>query len=82
MTIITENDPFKDEPVFDLLEEASKEKAVEELLLQVEDTESLIENLNELLIEAQTKLDDLNFQLINQTPTIRISVADLIIDPP
>lgn len=79
--IVVETDPFQDEPVFDLLESVAKEKAIDELLVQVEDTESLIENLTELLEKARIKLDDLNFQLINQTPTIRISSADLIIDP-
>lgn len=68
------------EAIFDALEAAAKEDHIDRLLLEVDDTEHTIENLQELLEKAQNKLADLQLQLINQTPTVQMPVAESFAD--
>lgn len=70
------NSQHEEEAIFDALEQAAKEDHEDRLMLEVSDTEHTIENLKYLLDKAETKLADLQLQLINRTPTIKMLAAE------
>jgi hypothetical protein len=70
------NNQYEEEVIFDALEQAAKDDQEDRLMSEVSDTEHTIENLKYLLDKAETKLADLQLQLINRTPTIKMLAAE------
>lgn len=51
------------------------DKDKEVLIEDIEDTKELISNLKELLAKAEDKLNSLELELINSTPTLKVKVV-------